>query len=261
DHGAILDRRGFMSASHDENVLVAVASDLLALTLIAPPGEMGADVVVGSTQRFGVPMGYGGPHAAFLATRESFVRQAPGRIIGVSVDAHGNLAYRMALQTREQHIRREKATSNICTAQVLLANIAGMYAVYHGPDGLRAIAERVHGLTRDLAATVPNLLNAPFFDTIAVQVPDADQVFARGCKLGVNLRRIDATTVGIALDETTTPEIVEQVRALFAPNAAHDVVGIPEALRRTSEILTHPVFRTYHSESQMLRYLRKLADR
>jgi glycine dehydrogenase len=229
--------------------------------LLTPPGEWGADVVVGSAQRFGVPMAYGGPHAAFFATRDVYKRNLPGRLVGVSVDASGRRALRLALQTREQHIRREKATSNICTAQVLLANIAGMYAVYHGPDGLRTIAERVHSLTTGLASTLPGVVHDTCFDTIAVRVPDADAVIARARAVGINLRRIDGSTVGIALDETTTVEVVEHVRALFDDAADRDVVGIPAALRRTSDILTHPAFRTYHSESQLLRYLRKLADR
>jgi glycine dehydrogenase len=202
-------------------------------------------------------MGYGGPHAGFFATRDEYKRNLPGRLVGVSVDAAGRPALRLALQTREQHIRREKATSNICTAQVLLANIAGFYAVYHGPDGLRGIAERVHARTAELAA---GLTDHTFFDTISVSVPDADAVLARARAEGVNLRRIDGTTVGIALDETTTPEIVARVRRLLDARDG-DPAGIPSELRRTSDILTHDVFRTYHSETQMLRYLRRLADR
>ena len=259
--GAIRDDRELVARLHAEDTLVAVAADLLALVLLTPPGEWGADVVVGSAQRFGVPMAYGGPHAAFFATREEYKRNLPGRLVGVSVDASGRRALRLALQTREQHIRREKATSNICTAQVLLANIAGMYGVYHGPDGLRAIAERVHSLTTGLASTLPGLVHDTCFDTIAVRVADADDALDRAAAVGLNLRRVDDTTVGIALDETTTVEVVEHIRALFGDSEDRDVVGIPAALRRTSDILTHPVFRTHHSESQLLRYLRKLADR
>jgi glycine dehydrogenase len=255
--GIVRDDRTLVESLHEQGVRVAVAADLLALVLLAPPGEWGADVVVGSAQRFGVPMGYGGPHAGFFATRDEYKRNLPGRLVGVSVDAAGRPALRLALQTREQHIRREKATSNICTAQVLLANIAGFYAVYHGPDGLRAIAERVHARTAELAA---GLTDHTFFDTISVSVPDADAVLARARAEGVNLRRIDGTTVGIALDETTTPEIVARVRRLLDARDG-DPAGIPSELRRTSDILTHDVFRTYHSETQMLRYLRRLADR
>ncbi|HEY7107477.1 MAG TPA: glycine dehydrogenase (aminomethyl-transferring), partial [Acidimicrobiia bacterium] len=255
--GIVRDDRTLVESLHEQGVRVAVAADLLALVLLAPPGEWGADVVVGSAQRFGVPMGYGGPHAGFFATRDEYKRNLPGRLVGVSVDAAGRPALRLALQTREQHIRREKATSNICTAQVLLANIAGFYAVYHGPDGLRGIAERVHARTAELAA---GLTDHTFFDTISVSVPDADAVLARARAEGVNLRRIDGTTVGIALDETTTPEIVARVRRLLDARDG-DPAGIPSELRRTSDILTHDVFRTYHSETQMLRYLRRLADR
>ena len=208
--GGIRDDRELVANLHAQGTLVAVAADLLALVLLAPPGEWGADVVVGSAQRFGVPMGYGGPHAGFFATREEYKRNLPGRLVGVSVDAAGRPALRLALQTREQHIRREKATSNICTAQVLLANIAGMYAVYHGPDGLRAIAERVHGLASGLAASLPGVVHEHFFDTVTVRVPDARRRRSRGrAPPGINLRRVDDDTVGIALDETTTPEVVD----------------------------------------------------
>ncbi|MEX1007483.1 MAG: aminomethyl-transferring glycine dehydrogenase [Acidimicrobiia bacterium] len=258
--GVVRDDRALVAELHARGVLVAVAADLLALVLLTPPGEWGADVVVGSAQRFGVPMGYGGPHAGFFATRHEYRRNVPGRLVGVSVDAAGRPALRLALQTREQHIRREKATSNICTAQVLLANIAGMYAVYHGPVGLRAIAERVHQLTRDLAAGLP-LRNDSFFDTISVRVASADDTLARAREAGINLRRIDAATVGIALDETTTGDVVARVREILGAGDAPAVEGIPAQLRRASEILTHPVFRTYHSETQMLRYLRRLSDR
>src|SRR5262249_48655492 len=195
------------------------------------------------------------------ATRDAYRRNLPGRLVGVSVDASQRRALRLALQTREQHIRRERATSNICTAQVLLANIAAMYAVYHGPDGLRSIAERVHASTRNLAASIAGVVNDTFFDTIAVTVDDADAVLERARTAGFNLRKIDDNTVGVAFDETTTPDVVDRVRELFTPGSPSAVVGIPDTLRRRSEPLVHPVFRTYHSESQMLRYLRRLADR
>jgi glycine cleavage system P protein (glycine dehydrogenase) len=260
--GALRDDRDLVANLHAQGTLVAVAADLLGLVLLEPPGAWGADVVVGSAQRFGVPMGYGGPHAGYFATRDEFKRNIPGRIVGVSVDAAGRLALRLALQTREQHIRREKATSNICTAQVLLANIAGLYATYHGPDGLRAIAERVHAHATGLASSLPGVVHDAFFDTVTVRVPgEADAILARAREAGMNLRRVDADTLAIAFDETTTDDVVARVRALFPEGAAAPVTGIPSALRRTSEILAHPVFRTYHSETQMLRYLRRLADR
>jgi glycine dehydrogenase len=255
--GVVRDDRALVEGLHARGVLIAVAADLLALVLLTPPGEWGADVVVGSAQRFGVPMGYGGPHAGFFATRDEYRRNLPGRLVGVSIDAAGRPALRLALQTREQHIRREKATSNICTAQVLLANIAGFYAVYHGREGLRAIAQRVHDLTAELAA---GLTDQTFFDTISVGVPDADKVLDRARAEGINLRRLDDRTVGIALDETTTPAVVARVRALLGAGDG-PVAGIPDALRRRSDILMHEVFRTYHSETQMLRYLRRLGDR
>jgi glycine dehydrogenase len=265
--GRIRDDRELVAALHDQDTLVAVAADLLALVMLVPPGEWGADVVVGSAQRFGVPMGYGGPHAAFFATREAHKRNLPGRLVGVSVDAAGRRALRLALQTREQHIRREKATSNICTAQVLLANIAGMYAVYHGPNGLRAIAGRVHHLALQLATALRTagvaVRPGPFFDTLAVDVPDADAVLAAAAADGLDLRRIEDGVVGIALDETTTPTITARVAAVFGaelPDPFAVTLEHPWWMRR-SDILTHPVFRTHHSESQMLRYLRKLSDR
>jgi glycine dehydrogenase len=252
--------------------MVAVASDLLALVVLTPPGEMGADVVVGSSQRFGVPMGFGGPHAAFFATRDEHKRSMPGRLVGVSVDAGGRSALRLALQTREQHIRRERATSNICTAQVLLAVMAGLYATYHGPDGLRRIARRVHRLTAILAEGLRgggvDVVTEEFFDTITVRVPGrAVEIASRARELRLNLRFVDADTLGIALDETTDRDVVERVWAAFgvgASLAALDRRGprfIPDALARTSEFLTHPVFRRHHSETEMLRYLRRLSDR
>jgi glycine cleavage system P protein (glycine dehydrogenase) len=259
--GIIRDDRALVEHLHEQGALVAVAADLLALVLLAPPGEWGADVVVGSAQRFGVPMGYGGPHAGFFATREEFKRNIPGRIVGVSVDDAGRPALRLALQTREQHIRREKATSNICTAQVLLANIAGMYATYHGPDGLRAIAERVHHLTESLAASVGGVVHETFFDTLTVRVAGrAGEILSRARAAGYNLRPVDDDTVGISLDETTTLADVVAVAEIVG-GTGREGDPIPAALRRTSDILVHPVFRTYHSETQMLRYLRKLADR
>jgi glycine dehydrogenase len=229
-------------------------------------------VVVGSSQRFGVPLGYGGPHAGFMAVREEFTRALPGRLVGVTVDDDGHTAYRLTLQTREQHIRRQKATSNICTAQVLLAVMAGLYASYHGPDGLRTIAGRVHRLTSILAAGLASsgavILNETFFDTLAVSVPGrADEVVAAALTAGINLRRVDGDTVGISVDETTTTSAIETVWAAFGATASVDALdaevasSIPANLQRTSDFLTHPVFHRYHSETEMMRYLRRLADK
>jgi len=270
--GQIRDRRSLVENLHAQGALVAFATDLLALTLLVSPGEQGADVVVGSSQRFGVPMGFGGPHAAFMATRDDYKRSLPGRLVGVSVDAGGRRALRLTLQTREQHIRREKATSNICTAQVLLAVIAGLYAAYHGPDGLRTLAGRVHRLTAILAAGLAaggvEVVPDAFFDTVTVRVPGrADDIAAEARMRGINLRIVDGDTLGIALDETTMRGTVEAVWGAFGVNASVDDLdastpdAIPETLRRTSEYLTHPVFHRYHSETEMLRYLRRLADK
>jgi len=260
--------------AHAKGALVAVAADLLSLLLLTPPGEMGADIVVGSAQRFGVPMGYGGPHAAFFATRDEFKRSTPGRIIGVSVDKAGRPAMRMALQTREQHIRREKATSNICTAQVLLAVIASFYAVYHGPEGLRAIARRVHRMTRILAEGLGRLgftvETKAYFDTITVVAPGkAKEIADRAETLGVNLRRRDPDRLGVSLDETTRRCDIETVWRAFAADAAKEIsidgidakLGecLPKNLVRASTFLTHPVFQTHHGETEMLRYLRRLS--
>jgi glycine dehydrogenase len=275
ERGSVEALGGFIEKAHEAGALVAVGSDLLALTLITPPGEMGADVVFGNSQRFGVPLGYGGPHAAFFATRNAFVRQAPGRIIGVSVDVHGRKAYRMALATREQHIRREKATSNICTAQALLANMAAMYAVYHGPDGLRAIATRVHTLARLLDVELRRLgyrqCNRHYFDTIVVEVPSAATVREKALARGMNFRYLDGRTVAIALNETVAIRDIEEIVSVFAeasgkPTAVIDFDsaartldgGYPLELRRTSAYLTHPVFNTHRSETQMMRYVRSL---
>ena len=279
DYGALVDLRAFAARAHEQHVLVAVASDLLALTITVPPGEMGADVVVGSAQRLGVPMGYGGPHAAFLATRETFVRQAPGRIIGVSIDSHGNLAYRMALQTREQHIRREKATSNICTAQALLANIAAMYGVYHGPDGLTAIARRTHALASTLETAAKSLgyrqQNETYFDTLRLQVPDGIGETTVGVKAiaeraRLNFRYFDSAHIGIAFDETTTLGDVRAIAAVLAEAAGRPTPRItdaelprdlPTGLARKSAFMTHPVFSAHRSETKMMRYLKTLERR
>jgi glycine dehydrogenase len=259
-----------IEAAHERGALVAVATDLLACTLLVPPGELGADVVVGTSQRFGVPLGFGGPHAAFLATRDDYKRTLPGRLVGVSVDAAGRTAFRLALQTREQHIRREKATSNICTAQVLLAVIAGLYASYHGPEGLRAIAERVHRLAvrlaKSLGAGGVDVVHEHFFDTITVRVPGrAVEIAAAARSRNINVRVVDDDTLGIALDETTTADVVAAVCAsfgvAFADDAAEPTDAIPAELQRTSEYLTHEAFHEHRSEHQMLRYLRRLADR
>ncbi len=274
--GALPDFRALCDAAHESGALVTVATDLLALTLLSPPGEFGADIAVGNSQRFGVPLGYGGPHAAFYATRDQYKRQVPGRIIGVTHDARGKRAYRMALQTREQHIRRDRATSNICTAQVLLAVIAGMYAVYHGPDGLRRIARRVHALTVTLAEAVrrlgTRLVHDNVFDTLCVEVSaaKADHIIQAAEQQRINLRRISDTRLGIALDETTTVADVGELAALFAdgsspPVDAEEVArtmdgrsALPATLERQSPFLTHPVFHLYRSETEMLRYLKRL---
>jgi glycine dehydrogenase len=265
--GVVRDLSPTIDAVHAAGGLVAVATDLLACTVLVPPGEQGADVVVGSSQRFGVPMGYGGPHAGFLATREDLRRSMPGRLVGVSVDTAGRPAHRLALQTREQHIRREKATSNICTAQVLLAVMASMYAVYHGPEGLTAIAERVHAQTARLAhalrAAGVEVVHDAFFDTLTLRVPGrADAVLAAALDRGLNLRRVDGDTVGLSLDETTDDDVL--VRAADAFDATLGAGGssaIPPALARTTPFLAHPVFSAHRSETEMLRYLRSLADK
>jgi len=269
--GDIRDPRAAIAALHEAGAVAAMAADPLALTLLLPPGELGADIAVGSMQRFGVPMGYGGPHAAYMAVRDGFKRSMPGRLVGVSVDSHGRPAYRLALQTREQHIRREKATSNICTAQVLLAIIASMYAVYHGPEGLTAIAERVHRLTGILANELKrlgfSLSPAAYFDTLAVETGDkTEAIHARAVAAGVNLRRVDGRRIGVALDEATTLEAVRTVLAAFAgePVSLADETtasAIPPGLRRTSAFLTHPVFHRHRSETEMLRYMRRLSDK
>ncbi|MFB3112633.1 MAG: glycine dehydrogenase (aminomethyl-transferring), partial [Gemmatimonadales bacterium] len=276
--GEICDYRELCDRAHDADALVTVATDLLSLTMLLPPGEWGADIAIGNSQRLGVPMGYGGPHAAFFATREKFKRAVPGRIIGVTRDAAGNQALRMALQTREQHIRRDKATSNVCTAQVLLAVIAGMYAVYHGPDGLLRIAQRVHTLTSLLAEGLRRLdgvsvVHDSYFDTVCVEVDEtrATSIHAAAGEHQMNLRSIAPTRLGISLDETTRPEDVTELLEVFAtghsaPDALDDLQppdshGIPQALERESPFLTHPVFQLYRSETEMLRYLKRLEDR
>ncbi|MGA3524625.1 aminomethyl-transferring glycine dehydrogenase [Melissospora conviva] len=265
--GAVRDHRDLVEAAHERGALVTVAADLLALTLLRPPGEIGADIAAGTTQRFGVPMGYGGPHAGYLAVRAGLERMLPGRLVGVSRDAAGERAYRLALQTREQHIRREKATSNICTAQVLLAVMAGMYAVYHGPDGLRRIAERVHAMADRLAGGLRaggvETGAEPFFDTVTAVVPQrAAAVVAAAAERGVNLRLVDADRVGIACDETTTEEHLRAVWAAFGVDAptGEPQSPAPAGPARSTAYLTHPVFHAHRSETAMLRYLRRLAD-
>ncbi len=278
--GAIRDYRAVCAAAHAAGGLVTVATDLLALTLLAPPGEWGADIAVGNSQRFGVPLGYGGPHAAFFATRDEYKRHLPGRIIGVSKDRAGRTGLRMALQTREQHIRREKATSNVCTAQVLLAVVAAMYAVYHGPDGLLRIARRVHAYTTSLAGALQELgyeIAYPhYFDTLAVDIPPdvLPRILDAARAKQINLRTLSQTRLGVALDETVTDDDLTDLVGAFAAPLAREVgaqhaaplpadalPGIPELLRRTTPFCTHPVFNTHHSETEMLRYLKRLEDR
>ncbi|MDL9937254.1 aminomethyl-transferring glycine dehydrogenase [Gordonia sp. ABSL1-1] len=264
--GRVVDAAGIIAAAHDRGALVAVGADLLAMTLITPPGEQGADVCFGTTQRFGVPMGFGGPHAGYLAVHNKYARQLPGRLVGISKDADGNLAYRLALQTREQHIRREKATSNICTAQVLLAVVAAMYASYHGPDGLRAIARRVHAAAAQLADSLSAagfaVAHAVFFDTIEVHTRgQADAIVAHAKREGINLRRVDADIVGIACDETTTADDLDGVLRAFSAHGVHPKGFAQDIETRSSEYLTHPAFNRYRTETAMLRYLRALSDK
>ncbi|MGY6401798.1 aminomethyl-transferring glycine dehydrogenase [Vibrio parahaemolyticus] len=273
--GEVRDLTDIIAKAQANKTLVTVATDLLASTLLKPAGEMGADVAIGSAQRFGVPMGYGGPHAAFMATRDKHKRTMPGRVIGVSIDAKGNQALRMAMQTREQHIRREKATSNICTAQALLANMASFYAVYHGAEGLRTIARRTHHMTAILAAGLTKggfeLAHNSFFDTITINTGEKTQdLYTKALAADINLRVLPGK-LGISLDETTTVADVEALFAVFGVKedvtalsteiAGNEFAAIPEALRRTSEYLTHPVFNTYHSETQMMRYLKQLENK
>ena len=272
--GTVRDLTPFIKTAHDNNLAVVVAADIMSLVLMKSPGEMGADAVIGSTQRFGVPMGFGGPHAAYFATRDEFRRQMPGRIIGASLDASGNPGYRMALQTREQHIRREKATSNICTAQVLLSVIAGMYAVYHGPEGLKRIARRIHSLTRSLDSGLKAMgirqVNQHYFDTLKVAVTDLKTVRREAEKREINFRYFEDNHVGISVDETTSEEDCKLILNIFASAEDKKNVeqssngkesGWPEVLIRKSAYLSHPVFNTHHSEHEMLRYLKRLENR
>lgn len=271
NNGDIRDYTDFIAQAHDNSVLVCVGSDLMALVMMKSPGEMGADVVVGTSQRFGVTLGYGGPHAGFYATREAYKRQLPGRIIGASLDADGNNAYRMALQTREQHIKRERATSNICTAQVLLAVLAGMYGVYHGPQGLKKIAGRIHGLSRLLADALEKAgvkqLNEVYFDTIKLELPagrTAEDLKQRAEAAEINLRYFADGTVGISLDETSSVNTVKKLADLFTDNSVTESevsLNWPAAVTRSSEFMTHPVFNSYHKEHEMLRYIKRLENK
>ncbi len=276
--GSVCDYREFVGKAHQSGAAVAVAADLLSLALLTPPGEWGADVVFGSTQRFGIPMGYGGPHAAYFATKDEFKRQMPGRIIGVSIDARGNRALRMALQTREQHIKRERATSNICTAQVLLAVMSGMYAAWHGPKGIKQIARHINILTGVLSAEIQKYgyrqLNSSFFDTVMIRLPEGTQIKAikqAALKNKLNFRYIDAKTIGISIDETTSLEDINLILSIFAnanikpfaafvcdPRECEKITTIPEELTRKSDFLKHKVFNSYHSETEMMRYIKKL---
>jgi glycine dehydrogenase len=270
--GTIYDYRNFITKSHAQGALVTIAADPLSLTLLTPPGELGADIAVGSTQRFGIPLGFGGPHAAYFATKEEYKRLVPGRIVGVSKDIHGKPAYRLALQTREQHIRRDKATSNICTAQVLLAVMASMYAVYHGPDGLRAIAQNIHELTATLAAGLQKLgykiSSENFFDTLRVELGNTklEAILDAANERNINLRIFDNSTVGISLDETTTEADLIDLWQVFAlkdqlPFTVEELPISHSQLSRQSKYLTHPVFNRYHSETELLRYLHQLESK
>ncbi|MET0391966.1 MAG: aminomethyl-transferring glycine dehydrogenase, partial [Chitinophagaceae bacterium] len=272
--GAVADYRGFIAAVHAQGAFVVMATDLLALTLLTPPGELGADCAVGSAQRFGVPLGYGGPHAAFFAAKDEFKRSIPGRIIGVSIDAQGNRALRMALQTREQHIKREKATSNICTAQALLANMAAMYAVYHGPEGLKGIAKRIALLAQTAAEAIEErgfeLVSDSFFDTFTIKTTDAAAIREKAERQQINLRYIDEQHIGISIDETTsTDDLYDLINCFendtdpvaFDIDHDEDLYHLPESLVRSSPFLAHPVFNTHRSESQMMRYIKSLENK
>lgn len=274
NNGAITDHSTLIQSAHDKDVMVVMGVDLMSLVLFKTPGEMGADVVIGSSQRFGVPMGFGGPHAAFFATKDDFKRQMPGRIIGASIDASGNPGYRMALQTREQHIRREKATSNICTAQVLLSVMAGMYAVYHGPHGLKKIAGRIHALTKSLDQGLKSLglkqVNEFYFDTLKVQVENKKLIENEALKHEINFRYFPDNAIGITLDETTTPDDIHSILNIFSvvTNKKIDIIslngqeiGWPAGWIRKSAYLTHPVFNAHHSEHEMLRYIKRLENK
>ncbi|MES1217500.1 MAG: aminomethyl-transferring glycine dehydrogenase, partial [Bacteroidota bacterium] len=274
DKGSIEDHRDFINKVHAAGAYVVMATDLLALTLLTPPGELGADVAIGSSQRFGVPLGFGGPHAAFFSAKDDFKRSIPGRIIGVSIDAQGNRALRMALQTREQHIKREKATSNICTAQALLANMAAMYAVYHGPDGLKSIAKRVALLTQTVAEAIEErgfeLLSENFFDTITVKVNDITAIRAKAERQQINLRYIDDKHIGISLDESIIiNDLYDLINCFendkdpvaFDINEDDELHHIPASLTRHSQFLKHPVFNTHRSETQMMRYIKQLENK
>ena len=262
-YGAIHDYSDLTNKLHSKDALVIAATDLLALTLLKPQGEWGADIAVGSAQRFGVPMGFGGPHAGFMAVRDGLERSLPGRLIGQSVDAHGNPAFRLALQTREQHIRRDKATSNICTAQVLLANMSAFYAMWHGPQGLIDIATRVGSFTYALSTSGVKVISQNFFDTVVIEVKGSDGVLSKAVAGGFNLRKIDNNRVGISLDESVTLETLRKLVELLGGKLGEikSFDGVPKQLRRTSAFLQHPVFNTYHSETAMMRYLRMLSDR
>lgn len=273
NNGAIADHSAFIAAAKENEIAVVMGTDLMSLALLKSPGEMGADIVVGSSQRFGVPMGFGGPHAGFFATKDEYKRMIPGRIIGASIDAEGKPGYRMALQTREQHIRREKATSNICTAQVLLSVMAGMYAVYHGPDGLKKIALRIHGLAKSLEVGLKSVglkqVNEHYFDTLKIEVADKKAIETEAIKQEVNFRYFEGNHVGISIDETTSGKDIEQIVSIFA-NALNKKASVkieeqpvswPSTLVRTSEYMTHPIFNSNRSEHQMLRYIKKLENK
>jgi glycine dehydrogenase len=262
--GRIVELDGIFAVAHEKGALGIAAADLMSLTLIKPPGEQGADIVVGSTQRFGVPMGFGGPHAGYLAVREGLERSMPGRLVGVSVDAEGSPAYRLTLQTREQHIRREKATSNICTAQVLLAVMASMYAVYHGPEGLKAIASQIHSKTVALADALKsegfNLAHDSYFDTLVITGTEANKYFEKARNKDFTLRVIDEKTLGISMDEATSWQELNDLAEVFGASTAESSKTSLGGFARTTDYLTHPVFNQYHSETAMLRYLKKLSD-
>ncbi|MEJ2537974.1 MAG: glycine dehydrogenase (aminomethyl-transferring), partial [Calditrichia bacterium] len=280
EDGAIYDYHQFIAKAHEKDILVVVAADLLSLVLLTSPGEMGADVVVGNSQRFGVPMGFGGPHAAYFATRDDYKRHIPGRIIGVSIDRNENIGYRMALQTREQHIRREKATSNICTAQALLSIMAGMYAVYHGPEGLKAIAGRIHAFARILEENLKEIgfpqENKYYFDTLKIRIKSGQLEVIRRLALAaeMNFRYIDHEHIGISCDEHTSPEDIQTIVAILGQATGKETstvefgkydqgieVNYPSELIRKSEFLTHPVFHEHRSETKMMRYIKQLENK